>query len=119
MSETRAIPSRAIQIVFTNCPNIEVAETIARRLIEARLAACVNVLASCKSFYEWQGQRCEENEVPLLIKTTADCYPAIEALVRELHPYELPELLAVDIASGLPAYLAWVTEQTTMPGVAS
>ena len=118
MSETCSLPTGAVRIVFANCPNVEVAESIARRLIETRLAACVNVLAPCTSFYEWQGESCAEVEVPLLIKTTAACYPALETLLRELHPYELPEILAVDIASGLPAYLAWATGQTTAPRTA-
>lgn len=88
---------------------------MARQLVELRLAACVNILAPCLSVYQWQGKRCEENEVPLMIKTTAACYPALEATIRRLHPYELPEIVAVDIAQGLPAYLGWVTSQVDAP----
>lgn len=88
---------------------------MARQLVELRLAACVNILAPCLSIYQWQGKCCEENEVPLMIKTTAACYPALEATIRRLHPYELPEIVAVDIAQGLPAYLGWVTSQVDAP----
>ena len=100
-------------LILTNCPNAEVAQAIARALVGERLAACVNVLAPCRSFYEWQGKLCEDEEVPVLIKTSAARYAALEARVRELHPYELPELIAVDITAGLPAYLGWVAGQTS------
>jgi periplasmic divalent cation tolerance protein len=102
-------------LVLTNCPDATVAESIARTLVGERLAACVNVLAPCRSFYAWQGKFCDEPEVPLLIKTTAAGYPALEARLRGLHPYELPEILAVDIAQGLPAYLGWVAGQVAAP----
>lgn len=105
----------AARLVLSNCPSSEVARMIARQLIERRLAACVNVLAPCHSVYEWQGEVCEESEVPLLIKTSVARYAAVEALIRELHPYELPEIVAVDIAAGSPAYLAWVEGQTADP----
>ena len=104
-----------VQLVFTSCPDAACAEQIAQRLVAARLAACVNVLAPCRSIYEWQGKACAENEVPLIIKTTAACYPEVEAMIRQLHPYELPEIVAVDIAQGLPAYLAWVAGQLSPP----
>jgi periplasmic divalent cation tolerance protein len=106
-------PSAAL-LVFTNCPDGEVAETIARALIEQQLAACVNILSPCRSVYEWRGKLCTEIEVPLLIKTTPACYPALEATIRKLHPYELPEIVAVDIAQGLPAYLSWVASQVAV-----
>lgn len=104
-----------VQLVFTLCPSAELAREMARQLVELRLAACVNILAPCLSIYQWQGKCCEENEVPLMIKTTAACYPALEATIRRLHPYELPEIVAVDIAQGLPAYLGWVTSQVDAP----
>ena len=105
----------AVQLVFTLCPNAELAQTIAHALVDARLAACVNVLAPCRSVYEWQGKRCEENEVPLIIKTTVACYPAVEAKIRQLHPYELPEIVAVNVTQGLPAYLGWVASHVSPP----
>lgn len=102
----------AVRLVLTTCPNAEVAQAIARALVGERLAACVNVLAPCRSFYTWQGQACEDDEVPLVIKTSAERYAAVEARVRELHPYQLPELVALPVVDGLPAYLAWVAGQT-------
>lgn len=106
------------KLVMTHCPNAEVAQDIARQLIDGRLAACVNILAPGVSVYAWQGKRCEDVEVPLLIKTTAEAYAAVEAAIRARHPYELPEIVAVDITGGLPAYLDWVAAQVTGPACA-
>lgn len=101
-----------IRLVLTTCPTAELAQAIARTLVEERLAACVNVLAPCRSVYRWQGEVCDDAEVPLLIKTAAACYPALEARLRALHPYELPEVVAVDLDDGSAAYLDWVVAQT-------
>ncbi len=99
-------------LVLTNVPDAASAEKIARALIEARVAACVNVLAPCRSIYSWQGAVETADEVPLLIKTTTKAYPALEKILREWHPYELPEIIAVPIEHGLPAYLQWLTTET-------
>ena len=99
-------------MVFTNAPDEASAERIARHLVENHLAACVNALAPCRSVYRWQGAVEEAQEIPLLIKTTAARYPEVEAAIRALHPYELPEVLAVRVERGLPAYLAWVARET-------
>ena len=99
-------------IVITNVPSREVALDIARMLIERRLAACVNLLAECTSVYRWQGKLETAREIPLLIKTRADIYDEVEAAVRSLHPYELPEILAVPVERGLPDYLEWVNTET-------
>lgn len=85
---------------------------MAGRIVADRLAACVNILPPCQSFYRWQGTLEEAEEVPMLIKTTADCYPALEQAIRAAHPYELPEIVAVPISQGLPAYLAWLAAET-------
>ena len=95
-------------IVLTNLPDRERAGTLARALTDARLAACINILAPCTSVYRWQGAVETTTEVPLLIKTTAARYPALEAAIRSLHPYELPEIVAVPVVQGLPGYLDWV-----------
>jgi periplasmic divalent cation tolerance protein len=71
------------------------------------------VLAECTSVYRWKGQIESSTEVPLLIKTVADQYPALEDAIRSLHPYELPEIVAVPISHGLPGYLGWVEAETT------
>lgn len=97
-----------ILLVLCNAPDAGCAQTIARALVERRLAACVNVLSPCRSVYRWQGAVEEAEEVPLLIKTTRTGYPALESTLRELHPYDTPEIIALPIAAGLPAYLDWV-----------
>jgi periplasmic divalent cation tolerance protein len=99
-------------LVLTNLPDREAADALAAHLVDARLAACVNILAPCRSVYRWQGQAESAEEVPVLIKTTAARYPALEAAIRQRHPYELPEIVAVPIAHGLPGYLAWVATET-------
>lgn len=98
--------------MITNLPDRDTALALARTLVETRVAACVNVLAGCTSVYRWQGVTEEAEEVPLIAKTTAACYPALEAAIRAHHPYELPEIVAVPIERGLPAYLQWVADET-------
>ena len=100
-------------LVFTNLPDQDAARALARALIERRLAACVNVLAGCTSIYRWEGRIESSEEVPVLIKTTAAGYPALEQAIRTLHSYELPEIIAVPITHGLPPYLQWVAAETT------
>jgi periplasmic divalent cation tolerance protein len=99
-------------LVFTNLPDRESAERLAALLIERRLGACVNILAPCKSVYRWQGKIQQDEEHPLLIKTAKERYAALEAAIREGHPYELPEIIAVPLVHGLPAYLQWVESET-------
>lgn len=103
----------AVWIVMTNAPDCETARAMARALVEARAAACVNVMSACTSIYRWQGAVETAEEVPLVIKTTASGYPEVERLIRSLHPYELPEIVAVPAGRGLPDYLSWVTANTT------
>jgi periplasmic divalent cation tolerance protein len=99
-------------LVLTNCPDETVANTIARAVIEEKLAACVNILPRVQSVYRWQGSVESASEVPLLIKTAASAYPALEQRIAELHPYELPEIIALPIVQGLPAYLNWLAAET-------
>ena len=99
-------------LILTNVPDVASAEKLAQALVGARAAACVNVLAACRSIYRWQGAVEAANEIPLLIKTTAANYPRVEAIVRAQHPYDVPELIAVPITYGLPAYLDWVAKET-------
>ncbi len=99
-------------LVLTNLPDRESAEKLATSLIEQRLAACVNILAPCSSIYRWQGEIRRDEEHPLLIKTAPDRYPELEEAIRANHPYELPEIIAVSIVDGLPAYLQWVESET-------
>ena len=99
-------------IVITHVPDREVALKIAHALIERKLAACVNILAECTSVYRWQGKLETAAEVPLLIKTRAAIYDDVEAAIKSLHPYELPEIVAVPIERGLPDYLEWINAET-------
>ncbi|MBI5108062.1 MAG: divalent-cation tolerance protein CutA [Rhodocyclales bacterium] len=99
-------------LILTNLPDVESAQVLARRLVEERLAACVNIYSPCHSIFRWQGAVDEAQEVPLLIKTTTAAYAALEAAIRAGHPYELPEIIAVPVARGLPDYLAWVAAET-------
>jgi periplasmic divalent cation tolerance protein len=99
-------------LVLTNVPDAASAEKIARALIDSRAAACVNVLAACHSIYRWQGRVETAAEIPLLIKTTVANYPLVEQIVRTQHPYDVPELIAIPITHGLPAYLDWLATET-------
>lgn len=103
-------------LVLTNVPDRATAEKLAHALVETRAAACVNVLAPCRSIYRWQGAIEAADEVPLLIKTTRAKFTDVEAIVRAQHPYEVPELIAVPIVRGLPAYLDWLARETEQPG---
>lgn len=102
-----------VLLACSTCPDTQTASAIARALVEERLAACVSHLPGLASTYRWQGAVESASEVLLLIKTTADRVEALSARLRELHPYELPELVAVEVRAGLPDYLAWVAAQTS------
>lgn len=92
------------------CPDSGSAVRIARALVEERLAACVNVLPGVRSVYRWRDAVEEAGETLLLVKSTRAALPALQARLLALHPYELPELLAVEAAGGLPAYLRWIAD---------
>ena len=99
-------------LVITNCPDEESANAIALAAIEAKLAACVNILPRVQSVYRWQGKVESTSEIPLFFKSTAANYPALESRIRERHPYALPEIIALPLSHGLPAYLNWVAAET-------
>jgi len=96
------------QLVLTTCPDTPTAETIARGLVEERLAACVNVLPPMRAIYRWRGQLESSEEQLVVIKIRERDYQAVEQYIVQHHPYELPEIVAIPIASGLPGYLAWI-----------
>ena len=100
------------RIALSTCPNVDSAERIARTLVEERLAACVSRFGGVTSTYRWNGAVASEDEVLLLIKTTADRYAAMETRLVELHPYEVPEVLAITPDGGSAPYLAWLTRET-------
>ena len=99
-------------LVLTNLPERAAAERLAEALVAQRLAACVNILAPCRSVYRWREALQRDEEHPMLIKTTVERYPALETAIRAGHPYELTEIIAVPIERGLPAYLEWVAQET-------
>ena len=99
-----------ILLAFCTCPDAATAEQIARALVAERLAACVNQLPGVRSIYMWQGQAQTDQEVLLLIKTDESRFPALSERLNELHPYELPELIAIPVAVGSGPYLDWVRQ---------
>ena len=102
-------------LIFTNLPDQASAESLAEHLVGRHLAACVSILPAAQSVYRWQGKIERATEVPLLIKASASSYPALETAIRERHPYELPEIIAVPVSRGLPAYLDWVAAECGAP----
>lgn len=98
-------------LVLTNLPDREQAMELARSLIGKRLAACVNILNGCTSVYRWQEQIQTDGEVPVLIKTCAGRFAALQEEILALHPYELPEIIALSIDQGHEAYLAWIRSE--------
>jgi periplasmic divalent cation tolerance protein len=98
------------QIVLCTVPDRDSAEEMANILIADNLAACVNILPGITSVYRWEDKIEQGNELLLVIKTARTAYKALQAKIVDLHPYELPEIIAVPIEDGLPAYLNWLTQ---------
>jgi periplasmic divalent cation tolerance protein len=101
-----------VLLCYCSCPDTASAQSLADTLVSERLAACINRLSGIRSTYRWQGKVVTDDEQLLLIKTTAACFEALKARLLQLHPYELPELIAVPIAQGHDAYLDWVRAQS-------
>ncbi len=99
-------------LVLTTFPQREAAESLARELLANRLAACIQIGATVHSLYHWRGEIETADETPVAIKTRSALYPRLEAAIRAKHPYELPEIIAVPITHGLPAYLDWIAAET-------
>jgi periplasmic divalent cation tolerance protein len=106
-----ATPSPTV-LILTTFPERAAAETFARELLAARLAACIHIGATVQSLYHWRGEIETAAEIPVTIKTRSRLYPRVEATIRRHHPYELPEIVAVPISYGLPAYLDWIAAAT-------
>ena len=102
-------------IVLCTVPDAATGETLARALVEARLAACVNLLPGLTSIYRWQGQVQRDSELLLMAKTRRDCFAPLCTTLRGLHPYELPEIIAVPMIDGLPTYLSWIDQSLESP----
>lgn len=104
----------SLQVVLLTFPSIEKAREIASALVESQLAACVNLVPAIESIYRWQGSVQREAEVLGIVKTTAAALPALEARVRELHPYEVPEFIALAPHHVFAPYAAWVAESVSV-----
>lgn len=102
------MPDATVLLCLCTCPDAESAARLAEALVDERLAACVNRLPGVLSSYRWQGELRTDGEELLLIKTTTARFEALQARLLALHPYELPELIALPIEQGLAAYLDWV-----------
>ena len=99
-------------LVMTSLPDIEVAKALARRLIDANLAACVQLQPGMQSIYQWEGRICEEQEVVLVAKTAAGRWTAISDYIKQNHPYDVPEIIAQPITHSDPDYARWVIAET-------
>lgn len=99
-------------LVLSTLPDVDSARRLAESLLTARLAACISIGAPVQSMYHWRGSRETSTETPIWIKTTADLYPKVEAHILAIHPYEIPEVVAVPIVHALPRYLDWIAAET-------
>lgn len=104
-----------VWMVLTSLPSAEAAHALSQAVLQDRLAACVNLLPAVQSQYWWQGKLETAMEWPVWIKTTQACYADVERLIRRLHPYDTPEILAWPAITGLPAYLSWVNQEVRLP----
>lgn len=100
-------------VCLVTIDDIDKAAHIARMLVEKRLVACVNIISDIRSIYSWQGRVCDEKEYLMIMKTRQDLFPNLQAAVKELHPYEVPEIIALPIHQGYPNYLRWIDESTS------
>ncbi len=98
----------AVIVVFSTFPSEDKAADIARTLVSEQLCACVNLVPPVRSIYRWQGQICDERETLAIIKTTRERFDALRERLIELHPYEVPEVIALPVEAGHPPYLDWV-----------
>jgi len=100
-------------VVFITAPTLPVAEQIAKRLVERRLAACVNILPAIQSIYRWEGKIHQESEILLVVKTRDGLFEDhLIPAVLEIHPFKVPEIIAVPVMNGLPGYLEWINQET-------
>ena len=107
-----AAPETGICAVLTTAPDEGVAETLARTLVEEGLAACVNVIPGMRSIYRWEGALQDDSEVMLVIKSQRKRSQALAARIKDLHPYELPEVLVLPVCGSSSAYLDWIVTET-------
>ncbi len=101
-------------LVMTSLPDEDAAKALAKRLIDAHLAACAQLQPGVKSIYRWEGRVCEEQEVVLVAKTTVEQWPAISAFIKQNHPYDVPEVIAQPITHSHTDYARWVIAETAV-----
>ena len=106
------MPHRELCVVLATVPDAEVGRRLARTLLDEGLIACANLVPGVVSLYRWEGEVQEEGETLLLLKSRMELVPRLLERIPELHPYELPEVLALPVAGGLPAYCRWVLDET-------
>lgn len=99
-----------VVVVLVTCATMEDATRIARHVVDGRKAACVNILPQIRSIYRWESEVQDEPEQLLLIKTTREMFEALSTAVREVHPYSVPEVIAIPVTDGYDGYLRWVRE---------
>ena len=116
MSNQKTVIQNEVILVLTNMPDETCARHLAETLVTQKLAACVNLLAACQSVYSWQGKLEHATEIPLLIKTSRSQYDALQTAIIKMHPYELPEIITINVDGGLPRYLQWVNAQLSAEG---
>lgn len=101
----------SVVVAFNTCPEMAVAEQLADALVSERLAACVNIVPAITSVYRWEGELQRDQEFLLIIKTTVSAISTLRERIGCLHPYDVPELVVMPVADGLPAYLRWVVDE--------
>lgn len=106
------MPDKQCWVIYCTCPDQVVAERIAHALVDEQLAACVNILPGITSVYSWKGQRQQDSEYLLIIKSCVGVYPRLTQRILALHPYDMPEIIALPIVAGTPAYLDWLRHTT-------
>ena len=113
-SRTRSLAHTDAVIVFTTIANEAEAVTLIRELLDRRLIACGTIQAGSRSIYRWEGKIADESEAVLLLKTRSGCIEGLRRAFAELHPYKVPELLAVPVTGGLERYLGWINSETSL-----
>jgi len=107
--------SENIAVVLVTVPNVEVAYSIAKTIVKEKIAACVNVIPKIRSIYTWEEDVCDEPETLMIIKTRRQLFEKLKERVKELHPYDVPEIIALPLVDGIKDYLSWVLEVAQNP----